>query len=122
MKTTVDGISVDDGLNPLSSPRSMNNRLVVEAYKKEGLKATVSNGFAMVAQKVTVKGLSVLMDARLADGTFVPAGSTAYIREEYLHTAPWAQKTLECPMFPSNFMIVDLSNVEFIAPPGAPAA
>lgn len=102
--------------------RSMNNRLVVEAYKKEGLKSSVNNGFAMIAQKVVVKGLQVLMDAKLPDGTFVPKGSTAYIREETLHTQQWAQKALEADTLPVPFLIVDMSYVEFIAPPTGPVA
>lgn len=122
MKTTIDGLSQDDGMFHLTSSRSMNNRLVVEAYKKEGLKSSVSNGFAMIAQKVVVKGLMVLMDAKLNDGTFVPKGSTAYVREETLHTQQWAQKTLEADFLKVPFLIIDLNYVEFIAPPTEPAA
>ncbi len=106
----------------LTSPRSMNNRLVVKAYKKEALRANIQNGFARPDQKVTVKGLEVLMDAKLVDGTFVPKGSTAYIREELLHTAQWAQKILESDTLGQPFLIVDLANVEFVIPPGEPAA
>jgi hypothetical protein len=106
----------------LESARSFNNRLIVEAYKKEGLKSHVSNGFAMVQQKVAVKGLVVLLDAKLSDGTFVPKGSTAYIKEEILHTAPWAQKILESDTFPIPFIIVDMANVEYISPPNKEAA
>lgn len=106
----------------LTSSRSMNNRLVVEAYKKEGLRANVSNGFARLDQKVSVKGLEVLMDAKLADGTFVKKGSVAYIREETLHTAPWAQKILELDTIGRAFLVIDLVHVEFIIPPTEPAA
>lgn len=106
----------------LESARSFNNRLIVEAYKKEGLKSRISNGFASVEQRVAVKGLTVLMDAKLSDGTFVPRGSTAYIKEELLHTAPWAQKILESDTFQIPFIIVDMANVEYISPPNAPAA
>lgn len=106
----------------LNSTRSMNNRLVVEAYKKEALQSSVSNGFAFIQQKVSVKGLKVLMDARLADGTFVARGSTAYIREEVLHTQPWAQKILQCDTIDVPFIIADIAQVEFISPPTEPAA
>lgn len=106
----------------LNSSRSMNNRLIVEAYKKEGLKSSINNGFAMIAQKVSLKGLKVLMDAKLADGTFVPKGSTAYVKEETLHTQQWAQKALEVDTIPVPFLIIDLSYVEFVAPPTEPAA
>lgn len=102
--------------------RSMNNRLVVEPYVKSALQSTVTNGFAFITQKVTIKGLKVLMDAKLSDGTFVPKGSTAYIKEETLHTQPWAQKVLESDTLGVPFIIVDLAHVEFISPPPDEAA
>lgn len=113
---------VDQKENTLTSPRSFNNRLIVQAYQKQGLQSSVSNGFAFVQQKVTVKGLTVLMDSQLSDGTFVPKGSTAYIKEELLHTAPWAQKILESDTLTTQFIIVDISNVEYITPPSGDAA
>lgn len=103
---------------------TVNNRLIVESYKKEGLKAETKNGFAMISQKITLKGLTVLMDAKLADGTYVRAGSRAYIREELLHTQPWANKVLECDTLPGkSFIVVDMQHVEFVAhAPDTPAA
>lgn len=101
----------------LYSPRSVGNKLIVESYQKEGLKSSVSNGFAFVEQKVMLKGLKVLVDAYLSDGTHIPVGSLAYIKEEELHTKPWAQKILQCDALSQTFIVVDLSNVEFIAPP-----
>ena len=105
---------------------SLNNRLVVEAYLSDrALKAKETNGFAMIQQKVEVKGLKLLMDARLTqmgnvqiDGVsapaIVPKGSTVYIREELLHTQAWAQKILESPAVEGKFIIVDVNNVEFV--------
>ena len=101
----------------LTSGRSINNRLVVEAYKKEALQASVNNGFAFIAQKERVKGLQVLMDAKLSDGTYVKKGSIAYIKEESLHTQAWAQKILESDTFPVPFLIIDATHVDFIVPP-----
>lgn len=100
----------------------MNNRLIVEAYKKEALQSDVKNGFAFIQQKVAVKGLKVLMDARLSDGTIIPRDSVAYIREESLHTKPWAQKILQSDTLSVPFLIVDISEIEFIAEPTDPAA
>lgn len=77
---------------------SVGTRLILEAYKKEGLKSTVSNGFAMVQQKVALVGLEVKVDAMLPIGNttqLVPAGSKAFIREEYLHTNPAAAKVYD---------------------------
>lgn len=100
----------------------MNNRLVLETYKKEGLRADVQNGFARPDQKVAVKGLVVLMDAKLSDGTLIVKGSIAYIREEKLHTETWAQKILKSDTLSVPFLIADLTSVEFIDPPPPEAA
>jgi len=95
---------------------SLNNRVIVEMYKKGELRATEKNGFAFVAQKLTLKGLKVLMDAKLNDGTFIRKNSIAYIKEEALHTQAWAQKGLECDAVEGQFLIVDTSFVEFFLP------
>lgn len=101
----------------LSSTRSFNNRLVLEPYKKEGLKSSISSGFAMIEQKVSLKGLRVLIDTKLADGTFIPRESVAYLREETLHTSQWANKILQVEGIQGEFIIADMTHVEFIAPP-----
>ena len=106
----------------METPRSMNNRLIVEAYKKEGLKTVVNQGFAMIEQKVSLKGLKVLMDAQLSDGTFVAKGSTAYIKEELLHTQPWAKQSYTCNFLNEPFMPIDITHVDFIVPPPKDAA
>ena len=106
---------------------SFNNRLIVEAYiTDKSLRASVNNGFAMIDQKVQLKGLKVLVDAKLAighDTLLIRAGSTAYIKEELLHAQPWATKKLTCETMPGvQFIVVDLNHVEFIAPPSGEAA
>jgi len=102
----------------LENPCSFNNRLIVEAYKATGgLRSEIRNGFATVMQKNTLKGLQVLISARLSDGTYVPAGSTAYIKEELLVTQPWAKNILQSDTLKTQFIVVDLNHVEYIAPP-----
>jgi hypothetical protein len=103
---------------------SLNNRLIVEAYKSDGsIKANVQSGFATIAQKTQLKGLRLLVDAYTSGApTHVPAGSMIYIREEYLHTQAWAKKVYECDTLSEKFILVDVAHVEFIAPPGEPAA
>lgn len=97
---------------------SVNNRLVLESYKADRtLKANVSSGFAMVAQKSSVVGLRLLAPARISIGDswyVLSKGSIAYIREEVLHTAIWAQKTLECDLIEGKFIITDISQIEFV--------
>lgn len=98
--------------------RSLNNRLILEQYKKEAIKTDISGGFARMAQKISLKGLKVLVGTVLADGTQVPAGSTAFLKEEYLHNANARGVTL--PTFENSeihdqpFIIVDLLNVEIL--------
>src|ERR1700687_4433841 len=103
-------------LEHLSSARSLNNRLIVEPYKKEALRANVTSGFAFVDQKLSLKGLKVLVDAKLSDGTFIPKGFVAYVKEETLHTQQWAQKSMECDSIDGKFLILDITYVEFVAP------
>src|SRR5271165_7177778 len=95
-------------------PCSYNNRLIVEPYQKSQLKSKVVNGFASVEQKSNLQGLKVLMNAKLNDGSIVPKDSVVFVKEEVLHSQPWAQKTYECKSLVGKFLIVDLSAVEFI--------
>jgi hypothetical protein len=110
----VDGIN--DELFHLTESRSLNNKLIVEMYKKEALRASEKNGFAFVSQKLTLKGLKVLMNAKLSDGTFIRRGSIAYVKEEILHTAAWAQKPMECSAVAEPFLIIDVGYVDFVEP------
>ena len=93
---------------------SFNNRLILEQYIKEGLKAKIQGGIATPGQRDGMKGLTVLMETTLSDGRRIPSGSIAYIREEVLFTHPWASKPLTCDKLPVKFMIVELNYIEFI--------
>lgn len=96
---------------------SLNNRIIVEQYIKEGLKAKIQGGIATPGQRDGLKGLRVLVDAFLSNGTTVtkvPKGATVYIREEVLHSHPWASKPLTSDKIEGKFLIVELSYVEFI--------
>jgi hypothetical protein len=97
---------------------SLNNRVVLEQYIKEGLKAKISGGIATPGQRDGLKGLRVLMDAYLTDGRHIPKGSVAYLKEEVLHSHQWASKPLTCDTIDGKFLIVDLSFVEFFDTPG----
>lgn len=100
----------------MGEPFSLNNRIIVETYQKEGLRVEVKSGFAHLSQKISSKGLKVLMDAKLNDGTFIPKGSVAHIREELLHTQQWATKAMEAESVGQPFLVVDISNIDFIVP------
>lgn len=105
---------------------SINNRFIVEAYQSDRvIKTTGGSGFAMIAQKVSLKGLKLLVDAYFIDspmtsqyGCPVPqhikAGSIIYIKEELLHTQEWAKKNFECDGIEGKFMIVERTFVEMI--------
>lgn len=96
---------------------SLNNRLILEPYIKTGLKSEIKNGIAIPGQKDAIKGLKVLISAYLPDGRHIPKGSTAYIREEALHTQTWASRPFSCDTMPGKFMIVGLEFIEFIDVP-----
>lgn len=101
---------------------SLNNRLVLEQYKKQEIKLEVKGGFAQMAHKISLKPLKVLVDAKLPDGTLIPAGSIAYVREEYLHLNSTAGRTggMTIPTFSNQeihaepFIVIDLVNVDII--------
>ena len=93
---------------------SVNNKLILEVYVKEGLKAKISGGIATPGQRDGVKGLKLLVDASTATHGNIPAGSLAYIKEEVLHNhSQTIFKHLTCDAIPDKFMSVDLQYVEF---------
>jgi hypothetical protein len=100
----------------LQTCTSLNNRLIVEKYTKEALRSKEVSGFAFVDQKLTLKGLKTLIDAKLTDGTLIRKGTIAFIKEEVLHTAAWAQKSYTCDGVEGQFLIVDINQVEFVEP------
>lgn len=93
-------------------------KLIVETYKEDrALKATVQNGFAMVSQKVNLKGLRLLVDAKLPLGNTkveIPAGCLVFIKESSLQSQPWAKVSLSAEGIEGEFMIIDPVYVEFI--------
>jgi len=104
----------------LTKPSSFNNKLILEAYKHTEIRPEGNKG--CVGQKNNLKGLKVLMQANLSDGTIVPAGSTAYLKEESLHTAPWAKNKLKSDTIKEEFILVTMGEVEYIEFPGGDAA
>lgn len=106
----------------LDVPNSFNNRLIVEAYTHTELRQEVRSGWATVSQRNNLKGLTVLVQAHLNDGTVIPKGSIAYIREELLHTHPFAKNKLKCDTIPGEFIIVNMNEVEYVSPPPHGAA
>jgi len=106
----------------LKKPTSFNGKLVLEAYKHTELKAEIKSGWASVNQRNSLKGLTVLIRAVLPDGTLVPAGSTAYIKEESLHTQPWAKAKLKSDTLKEEFILVGMDQVEYFDPPADDAA
>jgi hypothetical protein len=119
--------------SPAPKPAFSFNRFIVEPYLSDRqvktATATGGTGFAMIQQKVSLKGLRLLVEFRLDstekhyDGkgnvtsipTVIPAGSIVYIKEELLHTQAWAKQILESPYI-GKFMIVDKQHIEFIQP------
>jgi hypothetical protein len=97
------------------------NKFVLETYKEDrALKATVQNGFAMVSQKVQVKGLRLLADTIITSNgqkiNYV-RGEIAYIKEASLQSQPWAKASFTSDAIEGEFMIVDAAHVEFVVTP-----
>lgn len=101
---------------PKPAPRSLNGRFIVESYKEDrALKATVQNGFAMVSQKVSLKGLKVLADVQNTTGQYIAyKGDIAYVREAYLQSQPWAKATFTSDAIDGEFIIIEQAHVEFV--------
>lgn len=95
---------------------SLNDTLVLEPYQQgQGLKEEVRSGFAFVKQKNELFGLKVLVEAKLSDGSFVPANSIAYISEELLSTQQWAKNIKTCAgLSEKKFILVELKYVNMI--------
>ena len=106
----------------LTQPNSFNGKLILEAYKHTELKAEVRSGWATLNQKATLKGLKTLVQAHLLDGTVIPVGSTAYIKEESLHTRPEVKNKFKSDTFPVEFIVLSMDMVEYIVPPQGDAA
>lgn len=101
---------------PKPAPRSINGRFILESYKEDrALKATVQNGFAMVSQKVSLKGLKLLADVQNAQGQWIAyKGDIAYIREASLQNQPWAKATFTSDSIEGEFIIVEQLNIEYV--------
>ena len=93
------------------------NKLVLEAYVHKGIESEQRSGWVTPGQKNKLKGLKVLIQVNLQDGTTIPVGSTAYIKEELLHTQPWAKNKLKSDTLPGEFIVVTMNEVEYIDPP-----
>lgn len=99
---------------------SLNNRLILEPYSKEGLRPETKNGLITPGQRDGIKGLRVLMGTKLSDGTEVPPGSTVYFREEVLHNAAWAYKKYKSD-FIGEHIIAPSDMVEYVSTPDTAA-
>jgi hypothetical protein len=127
---TISGTAIGQYIPP--KPMFSFNRFVVEPYVSNREVKTANSGrteFARIEQKISVKGLRLLVDVVLdnietsmkIDGLVqkgpltIGAGSTVFIKEEFLHTQPWAKQIFENENL-GKFMLVEKQFIEFIAP------
>ncbi len=98
---------------------SVNNILIVRPYDRgQGIKQTVSSGFATVTQKTDLVGLELLTHAVIdlpSGPTTYPIGSVAYFREDELMSAPWAKEVRKCDAVEGPFLIVEFKKAVLIA-------
>jgi len=105
----------------LNNPTSF-NKLILQAYQHTEIRADGNKGWIQAGQKNSLKGLKVLVDAKLSDGITVLKDSTAYIKEDSLHTSVWAKDKRKCDTLPGEFILVTMNEVEYIDPPAGDAA
>lgn len=96
---------------------SINSHLIVELYIPKEAKAEVIGGVARPMQKGHVRGLKLLMDAILPNGSHLVTGSTLYFREEILDTHPCFKKPLRCDTLPNPFLLIDSQLIDFVVTP-----
>ena len=100
------------------APFSLNDQLIVEPYKHgQGLQSEIKNGLAFVKQKIDLIGLTLLAEARLSDGNYLPVGTVVYIPEDVLNlnTSQWAKNVRKCAALgDKEFIVVDKKHVVLI--------
>jgi hypothetical protein len=96
--------------------KTYNNKLIVEAYDgSKGLRHEIRGGIAFVDNKSETVGLKVLAEAVLNNGDVIPAGSTAYVKENIL-SGPVAKdiRMAKSALGDAKFIEIDLVNICFI--------
>ena len=96
---------------------SINNRLIVEVYQRTALRQEVKFGVVTPGQRDGFTGLKVLVGTILPDGREVPAGTTAYFREENLHTQEWTKRIYKTDLISQPFLLADLIHVDMFSTP-----
>jgi hypothetical protein len=98
------------------------DKLILEAYKRTEIKSEIKSGWsAGPDQKSYLKGLKVLLDAKLSNKETILAGSIAYLKEESLHNILGKNK-YKSDTLSGEFIVVNLNDVEYIVPPPGDAA
>ena len=106
---------------------SINDRLILEQYVKEEIKAQVVGGLARMGHKLSLKPLKVLVETKLSNGLVVPVGSTVYVKEEtlFLNSAAGRHGDANIQSFTNTdisdkpFIILEASKIEIIEVPSA---
>jgi hypothetical protein len=90
---------------------SVNNKLVLEAYKGKGkIETKITSGFATVKQKDTLVGLKLMADGKVTIGKDmmdVKKGQTVFFSEEILHASDWSKKTYSIEGSEDKFIIAE---------------
>lgn len=98
----------------MSNKYTVNNKLIVEAYKSTDIKKTVINGLALPAQNKNIIKLKLLLDAMLKDGSILKKGSCVYVPEDYVFTIVKANGNaikLCNDLLDDEFLVIDYDQV-----------
>lgn len=95
---------------------SVNNHLIVTPYIKKSLEKVVVNGMAKVAQASAHVGLTLLVDAKLNDGSILKKGSIIYFKEKRImeNQAVNAWTPLYNSAISEPFVVVPANEIEFV--------
>lgn len=106
----------------LDQPTSF-DKLILEGYIKTEVRENVRSGWSSGPdQRSQLKGLRVLVQSVLSDGRVIPVGSTAYIKEESLHTGTVGKNRYKSDTLKGEFIVVHINDVEYTVPPLGDAA
>jgi len=98
--------------------QSYGNNIVLEAYKQgQGVVSEVKGGFAFARHKNALIPLKVLVTAQLADGSLIPAGTIAVIKEDVLTSHAWAKDIRHSDSLKSDIIIGDISYIAYFEYP-----
>ncbi len=97
---------------------SYNDKLVLTPYQLgQGMTSKVVGGLARPEQKSSIVSLTLLLEARLNSGEYIPAQSKVFFDEEFLSVSQEAKKIKTSSLVEGSFILMNLRDVVAIEVP-----